>query len=344
MNDSIDEKLRSIEKEVDRMCLQRKLSIEAEYLKRIKCRKVLRCYVKIEMKNGLFIRMDSRVINDYKSGGEMKFSDVVKRFCVVLNSDLRSTSEMHIEQFEKGNSTEDVQHGVEQDAKHVSRNVDVNDFFEWAKGKEDIEAFEVSTKKTPEIIRLVFELENPRGIWRLSPKLSMLLMKYTDTKPNVITHLWRYVNKNGLMKTGSDFVKCNQSLKEILGVDEFALSELPDMIVPHLLPLDFLTVSAPAQDGYANIFDIPFEWDDLYQHPVLYSKRIHAVDRKIESLRQVLKKCEERERTLDEFAKDPVCFINKWLCIQMNEQCHRTLFFRNEEVQKRIFELLKRLE
>ncbi|KAM0672013.1 SWIB domain-containing protein [Ordospora colligata] len=344
MSDGVDEKLRRIEKEVDKMCLQRKLSIEAEYLKRIKCRKTLRCYVKVEVNNGMFIRMDSRVINDYKSGGEMKFSDVVKRFCVVLNNNIRSTSELYTEQFETDGINEDIQHDVKHDTSHVSKNMDVNDFFEWAKGKEDIEAFEVSTKKEPESIRLIFELENPRDIWRLSPKLSKLLMRYTDTKPNVITHLWRYVNKNGLMKTGSDLVKCDGSLKEILGVDEFVLTELTDMIVPHLLPLDFLTVNVPVQHGYTNIFDIPFEWDDLYQHPVLYSKRIHAVDRKIESLRQILKKCEEREKVLNEFAKDPVHFINKWLCIQMNEQCHRTLFFRNEEVQKGIFELLKRLE
>src|SRR5690349_9909693 len=91
------DRLQIIEDEIDKLCLQKKLSIEAEHLKRIKCKKSLRCYIKVSMKDGIFIRLDSRVINDYKNGGEMKFSDAVKRFCVVFDSNLIPTLDIYSE-------------------------------------------------------------------------------------------------------------------------------------------------------------------------------------------------------------------------------------------------------
>ncbi|CAD25308.1 hypothetical protein [Encephalitozoon cuniculi GB-M1] len=343
------DRLQSIEKEIDRLCLGRKLNIEAEYLKRIKCKKFLRCYVRVGMKRGVFIRLDSRVINDYKNGGEMKFSDVVKRLCIVFDSNLPSTTDIHAklssETGGRDGATEEIPRDDwgRSDSMHA-KDVSMEDFFEWTKHSGDTEALEVSSDRTPSNIKLIFDLENPREIFRLSTKLGNLLMRYTDTKPNVVTHLWRYVNKNGLMSIDSDVVECNPLLKDILGVDRFSFPELPGLVVPHLCPLDYLVVDIPPIDGHTEIFDIPFEWDDLYQCPTLYTKRIHALDRKVESLKQLLKRCEERENVLNEFEKDPVAFINRWICIDMSDACHRASLFRNKDVQEKVFELLKKLE
>ncbi|AFM98163.1 SWIB domain-containing protein [Encephalitozoon hellem ATCC 50504] len=345
------DRLQSIEEEIDRLCLERKLNMEAEYLKRIKCKKSLRCYVKVSIKKGTFIRLDSRVINDYKNGGELKFSDVVKKFCIIFDSNLTPTVETHF-----GACKASDEHGESVEAPEMSNGdgslpksicnggMSMEGFFEWTKCRGDTEAFEVNSSKTPKNIKLLFDLENPREIFKLSTQLSNLLMKYTDTKPNVITHLWRYVNRNGLMSIDSDVVECDPQLKDILGVERFTFPEIPNLIVPHLWPLDYLVVDVPPIDGYTEIFDIPFEWDDLYQCPALYSKRVHALDRKVESLKQLLKRCEERESILDEFGKDPTAFINKWICIDMSDICHRTSLFRNKDVQEKVFELLKKLE
>ncbi|ADM11407.1 uncharacterized protein Eint_041180 [Encephalitozoon intestinalis ATCC 50506] len=344
------DKLQNIEAEIDRLCLEKKLNMEAEYLKRIKCKKSLRCYVKVAMKKGIFIRLDSRVINDYKNGGQMKFSDVVKRFCVIFDSSIPTTADIH---FGPSSGSDESDRGMEEDmtgdqegqlGQMKCKNMSMENFFEWTKCNGDAEAFEVNSDKSPKTIRLMFDLENPREIFRLSPKLSNILGRYTDTKPNVITHLWRYINKSGLMSIDSDIVECNPLLKDILGVDRFSFPELPGLVAPHLCALDYLIVDIPPVDEYTEIFDIPFEWDDLHQYPTLYTKKIHALDRKIESLRQLLKRCEERERVLNEFERDPTAFINRWICIDMNDACHRTPLFCNKDVQERVFELLKRLE
>ncbi|AFN82885.1 hypothetical protein EROM_041190 [Encephalitozoon romaleae SJ-2008] len=345
------DKLQSIEEEVDRLCLARKLNMEAEYLKRIKCKKYLRCYVQVAIKKGTFIRLDSRVINDYKNGGEMKFSDVVKRFCVIFDSNLATTTETHFggrkASSEDGEGTEHpgIVNGDGNLPKSVCNGgISMEGFFEWTKCCGDTEAFEINSDKKPKNIKLLFDLENPREIFRLSTKLSNLLMKYTDTKPNVVTHLWRYVNRNGLMSIDSDIVECDLPLKDILGVERFEFPQLPDLIVPHLWPLDYLVVDIPSVDGHTEIFDIPFEWDDLYQCPTLYTKRIYALDRKIEALKHLLKRCENREDVLSEFEKDPAAFINKWICIDTSDVCHRTSLFRNKDMQEKIFGLLKKLE
>lgn len=346
------DRLQSIEKEIDRLCLEKKLSMEADYLKRIKCKKSLRCYVKVGVGKGVFIRLDSRVINDYKNGGEMKFSDAVKRFCIVFDSSLPATDDIHFGMpgASEGRSdsmegSEGAKEGSEDRAEPMCNGgVSMDGFYEWTNHGGETEAFEVNSPRTPRNIKLVFDLENPREIFKLSGKLSALLMKHTDTKPNIITHLWRYVNKNGLMSMESDVVECNPPLRELLGVERFVFPELPGLIVPHLCPLDHLVVDIPPIDGYTEIFDIPFEWDDLYQQPALYSKRIHALDRKIESLKQILQRCEEREKVLGEFSQDPAGFINRWICVNMNDVSHRAPLFRKKDVQEKIFELLRKLE
>lgn len=333
------DKLKAIEEEVDELCLKKKLGIEAEYLKRIKCKKAVRCYVSVFLANGVFLRLDSRVINDYRSGAEMKFSDVVKRFCVVFDSDLVSTSDAYCSPPKTQGDSVSSEAELQSNA-----GVDPVDFFEWTKSDGGTEAFEVRSEKKPKNIKLVFDLENPREIFRLSPALRDLFMKCTDTKPGVLTCLWRYVNRNGLASTDSDVVVCDSTLREIFGVDSFTFAELPDIVVPHLCPLEYLVVDIPSIDGYTEIFDIPFEWDDLYQHPSIYSPKIYGLERKIESLEHLLLRCKEREGTLRGFHEDPQGFINRWLCIDSGEPCHRTPFFCDVNVQKNVFELLRRLE
>lgn len=326
------QKLQTIEDEIDRLCLHKRLGIEADYLKRIKCRKTLRCYVKLDVKRGCFLRLDSRVINDYKSGGEMRFSDAVRRFCVVFNSNLPSTAEIHDQGTDESNRCSTPQR------------IDPDNLFEWMADHGDTEAFEVKSSRTPNNIRLVFDLENPRQIYRLAPRLRSLLMRWTETRPNVLTHLWRYANKNGLASMDTDAVRCDEALKEAFGVDSFTFAELPGLVVPHLCPLDPLVVDIPVIDGYSEIFDIPFEWDDLYQYPSIYPPRIYALEKKIESLKQMLERCREKEKALAEFSSSPLAFINRWICIDSTETCHRSSFFCDRNVQESILELLQKME
>lgn len=339
----LHDRLKAIEEEIDRLCLQKRLSIEAEYLKRIKSKKALRCYVKVSVRNGVFVRLDSRVINDYKNGGEMRFPDVVKRFCVVFDSNLTPTLDIHYRGGGDGDTTVDNREsGAEGDESNGG--MDAEGFFEWTSGNGDPEAFEVKRDKVPRNIRLVLDFKNPREVFKLAPKLRNLLMKYTETKPNVLTHIWRYSNKNGLASTDPETVRCDAALRDVLGVDVFTFAELPELIVPHLCPLDYLVVDIPPVDGHTEIFDVPFEWDDLYQYPSMYSTRVYALDKKIESLGCLLKRCREKEKTLDEFRRDPLGFINRWICVESNDPCYKTPFFCHRDVQEGVFRLLERLE
>jgi SWI/SNF-related matrix-associated actin-dependent regulator of chromatin subfamily D len=332
MKEGLYDKLQRIEQEVNRLCLQKRLSIEAEYMKRIKCKKSLRCFLKVSTERGLFFRLDSRVINDYKNGGELKFSDVVKRFCVVFDSDLVPTIDTYMAE------------SSEFDTAMACSAIEVEeDFHEWAKGDEEVAAFEVRSRRTPGNVKLIFELENPREIYRLSPGLSKLLMKCTETKPNLITGIWKYSHRNGLIFPGSDLITSNAELKKLLGADEFRLADLSHLVLPHLCPLDYLVVDVPIIDGYSEIFDVPFEWDDLYQHPSIFTSEIHAMEKKIVLLRQLRDRCKERKKTLTEFHRNPHEFINRWMCTDSSDACYRSSLYHDKDVQQSVFDLLKKL-
>ncbi|EOB14256.1 SWI/SNF-related matrix-associated actin-dependent regulator of chromatin subfamily D member 1, partial [Nosema bombycis CQ1] len=134
-------KLKKIDSKLDKLCIEKRLHTEAEHLKRIKCTKTLRLFIKSTISNSIFIRIDSRVINDFKNHEVMKITDLIKRMCVIFNSDLESTLDYYNKIL---NNKVDEQ--VENDDKiKPSSNLSV-EIFEWNKtDNESINSFELRT-------------------------------------------------------------------------------------------------------------------------------------------------------------------------------------------------------
>lgn len=303
------EKLKEVENRINELCLLRQLKTEAEHRKRIKCIKTLRLYIKIHSdKDGTFIRIDSRVLNDFKNSVNAKMGDLIDKVTILVN------------------------HGTSSDP----------EIYEWTNHFDESESFEIRSSLSYESIKLILTLSNKREIFKLSPTLSSLLLIYTSTKPNLLGSLYTYIIKNNLMIRNDHTVKCNEDLSKIFGTDEFKYTDLPEMVNDHLLVLDDIEIEiVKSVTNNLYIYDIPVEVDDLYQHPKIHSKDVYHLERKIDTINEIKKNLIKRKDILEEFCINPINFINKWICLELEEWSNKTSFFKDEYVQELMYELLK---
>lgn len=160
------EKLKEVENRINELCLLRQLKTEAEHRKRIKCIKTLRLYIKIHSdKDGTFIRIDSRVMNDFKNNTNAKMGDLIDNLMLLVK--YSSSSEPEI--------------------------------YEWTNQLDKSESFEMRLPSSYESIKLIVTLSNKREIYKLSNSLSSLLSIFTSTKPNLLGTLYTYIMRNNLM-------------------------------------------------------------------------------------------------------------------------------------------------
>ncbi|KAM0678423.1 hypothetical protein BDAP_001139 [Binucleata daphniae] len=90
MNNKYKE-LKQIENDIDSLVLQKHLQIEEEHNTRLFCIKRLRFFLKVCAQNdNLLLRLDGQVINDYKNNTNMCTSELIKRLCVVIETNEKS--------------------------------------------------------------------------------------------------------------------------------------------------------------------------------------------------------------------------------------------------------------
>ena len=316
------EKLEALDASLDRISLSKRLQIEAEHLKRIKCNRTLRVYVDPAPDS---IRIFTRVLGDFKAEEGAKLWNIVQRVVVAANTTLPTIDE---ELGDDGteNNTERLEDG---DA----------ELFEWT---GDADAFVVTRQATHRSYQILIKLRNQRQILKLNKHVRRLFDKYSDTRQNIIKDFYRYINTNKLNDYATSTVKCDEVLQGIFHVDSFSFNDIGRMIDPLVEPVGYCVINAGLDAP--QIWDIGLECDDLSQMPVLYPKNVQEMEKKIEANKIVCQKITEKIGVLEEFIEDPIFFINRKIALESDGLGVQTGFYDDLSVQTAVFELIKRHE
>lgn len=79
--------LRLLENTLNKAALKKYLEFEEQHNSRLKCYKRLRLFTNIKIGNGFKLRIDGRVINDYRNVVETRMSELLKKVVVVLDDE-----------------------------------------------------------------------------------------------------------------------------------------------------------------------------------------------------------------------------------------------------------------
>lgn len=313
------QKLESLNTKIDEIALQKRLEVEAEHLKRIKCTKFIRLYVSFY---GSSIKVNTRVLNEFSNEEKTSFWDLVSRFSIAFNTSFNSVDR------EIDN----------QPVERVYNTAYPLEIFEWCKNS-DTDAFTAPITENIKKIQLIVKLANKRKIYKLDKKLGQLLNKYTDTKHSVIKDLYKYINTNKLNNYSTSNVECDEMLKAVLNVDSFNFNNIYSVLEPLLEPLEDCVIEVPI--GSNSIWDIELEADDLGQMPQLYPSIVQSLEQKIEDTRSLQKKLTDRIELLEEFSENPSLFINRKIALDSESIGTKSLFYDDLNVQSALFELIQ---
>lgn len=346
LNSKLNEKLEGLNAKLDEVALQKRLEIEAEHLKRISCTKFIRLFGSF---SGSSFIINTRILNDVGSEDKTAFWDLVKRVCVCFNTEFDSIEKELDENTSStppfSNSNSPVQ------------------IFEWTKDSNAC-GFIVPVNETCKKLQILVKLANHRNVYRLSPALSRLFSKLTDTKYNIIKDIYKYVNTYKLNDYATSNVTCNEELESVFGVKIFNFNNILPILEPHLQPIFYCVIDVDVEslrksstgnnagertgDGNVtmcdNIWDIEVEADDLTQMPILFPKNVQLLEKKIEDLKTLIRKTSDRIEILKEFSSDPAQYINRRMALGSESIGTKTAFYDDLNVQTALFELIKKKE
>lgn len=338
----LEERLESLDGYLDAISLGKRLQIEAEHLKRIKCTKILRIYT---TPSAGVLTINTRIIDALKAEDGTKLWDLVKRVVVCANGTLPiPTDEDAGNQKENRDKNAD---GTAQDAVGVDPRSPSPDrqseadieLWEWTKAS-CAEAFEISRGEGHRSIQLLLKLVNARQVYKLSTGIRSLFGKHSDTKQNIIKDFYKYINTNKLNDYATAVVACDEKLSGILGVESFHFSDLGSIVDGLVEPVGYCVINVDL--AAPQIWDLPIECDDLSQMPVLYPKNVQEMEKKIEANQIVFQKISEKISVLEEFVEDPVFFINRKIALESDCLGVQTAFYDDLSVQTAVFELIRR--
>lgn len=297
-------KLKQIENTINKLCLKKYLNLESDHRKRIKCVKTIRLFINTVIDDTIFINISTRILNDFKNNMEMCLYDLIDKFIIIFYN-----------------------------------NKNVLEIFEWNNNDDKIESFEIKSKLIPSRVELTIVFKNDRNLFKLSDNLIKLLNKQTDTKSNVIGSLYTYIVKNELLDRKDYSVTLNNELKKAFGIETNVIkfTDINKLVDFCLGPIDDLVIDITR----SLVTDIPIEVDDLYQQPKIHNKDVYLLERKIDTLLEIKNNLIKRCKVLEEFSKNPINYINKWVCLDLEEFYNKSIVFRDEEVQKLMYEILK---
>lgn len=327
------DKLEQLNSKIDEIALRKRLEIEAEHLKRIKCAKTIRLFTSFTES---CFKINTRVLNDLTSEEKTQFWDLVKRVCVCFNTDVINEAMLAV--------SSDVELGRDSSKEQVSSGQDPGssiEILEWTR-ISNADGFVAPVRENCRSIQVLVKLKNQRQIFRLNKRLGMLLNKYSDTKQNVIKDLYKYVNSNKLNDYATSNVTCDEVLERIFRVKSFNFNNLDAIIDPLLEPIGYCVINVEMDKN--QVWDIELEADDLGQMPVLYPTNVQQVEKKIEDNRALRKKIADRISLLEEFVEDPALFINRMVALESDGVGTKTVFYDDLAVQTALYELIKKKE
>jgi len=369
----LKDKLEQLNIKIDEIALQKRLEIEAEHLKRIKCTKTIRIFTTF---SGSTLKINTRVLNDFTNEEKTSFWDMVRRVCVCFNANLEDGVKKDLEEYAKSEnastdelgsgehkeseikSTDNTEHKLEDNTKDKSEDEAQNKatinsnsdkkydngnsfIFEWTKSCNS-DGFAVPLNDSYTSIQILIKLKNQRKIYKLSKGLRDLLKKYTDTKYNIMKDLYKYVNNKKLNDYATSNVMCDAELQEIFKVPSFNFNNIGTLLEPLLEPICYCLINL--ENNKNQVWDIELETDDLSQMPVLYPSNVLQMEKMIEDNRTLKKKISDRISVLEEFIEDPVLFINRKIALESDGIGTKTAFYDDLSVQTALYELIRKKE
>lgn len=193
---------------------------------------------------------------------------------------------------------------------------------EWSNGPgvPESDGFELRRQGVPgsRRVTIVLRLAASPETFRLAPGLATVLALETGSRPEVVLALWQYIKLHKLQESDEKKQILNdRALTELFGTDRMTFSELPDLVQPHLLPLEPVVIDydlvLDGSGGDLLVQDVEVELEDPNKTRPPVAPAIAALQREIGMAEQRLSECvgalrtaQATARVLEAMARDPV--------------------------------------
>lgn len=193
---------------------------------------------------------------------------------------------------------------------------------EWSNGPGVLESdgFELRRQGIPgsRRVTIILRLANSPETFRLAPGLATVLAMETGSRPEVILALWQYIKLHKLQESDDKKQILNdRALTDLFGTERMTFSELPEVIQPHLLPLEPIVIEydlvLDGSGGDLVVQDVEVELEDPNKARPPVSPAIASLQREIGMADQRMAECIGALRTaqattkiLESFAQDPI--------------------------------------
>ncbi|EED44308.1 SWIB-domain-containing protein [Enterocytozoon bieneusi H348] len=216
--------------------------------------------------------------------------------------------------------------------------ISTDEIYEWT-AESQAEAFLVKNINLNKPYKLLIKFNNFMGLFKLDDKLKILLNLYADSKPNVIKEIYKYINNKGLLNHTTGIVTSDKSLENIFNVTQFDFNDISSMLDEKLFPIDYCNININLNNT-TSIYDVEVDIDDITQMPILYSSEVKMLIKKIEGNKILEKKLKGNIKILQEFIKNPIQMISKFLILEKDIKGIKTKYFDDLNIQTALFELL----
>lgn len=184
--------------------------------------------------------------------------------------------------------------------------------------------------------------------FKLDPRLARLLGIHTQTRPVIIAALWQYVRTHHLQDQHErEFINCDKYLEQIFQCSRMKFAEIPQRLHQLLHPPDPIVINHlitvdPQDTKKTACYDIDVEIDDALKNQMNQfvlstsnQQEIQQLEHKIHETVETINQLKTHREFFLSFAKDPQCFVNKWLISQSRDLKTMTDVVGNPEEERR---------
>jgi SWI/SNF-related matrix-associated actin-dependent regulator of chromatin subfamily D len=192
------------------------------------------------------------------------------------------------------------------------------------------DGFEVRRRGIPfsPAVKIILQLANQPERFKVAQPLAQTLGLEYGTRPEVILAVWQYIKLHKLQESEEKKNVLNDdAFKRAFGVEQMTFGEIPEVITPHLLPLDPIVIDYQldlVHGGGLVVHDVEVELEDpsksarpaFTANGVALQREMGLVDQKMAECVSAIKTSMASTRILDAFAKDPVACTSQLLAKQ----------------------------
>lgn len=173
--------------------------------------------------------------------------------------------------------------------------------------------------------------------FRLSKALSDVLDTDEEDKTGAVLGIWDYIKAMGLQEDEEKrIVRCDERLRAIFGADTVFFHQIPERLIPHLLPLSPIKLpytvrvdSAYQSSPTPTIYDVRVTVEDPLQAKMLAMtqnpeypatlRQISQLDDQLALIIQAIAHSKAKHSFYKSMQGDPVGFIKRWMSSQQRD-------------------------